>query len=452
MSRRFVLVLGAFALATMLAAGCSDDGDDDFLGAEAVVEKVSPAVVWVDSDGIAGSGVLIEGGYVVTNAHIAQISPHADISFPDGTHFEDVPVVDTDQLRDLAILGPIEVDVEPVDLSEDEAVPGEPVYLVGYPGEVEDRPQPAIVTGVYARSRKMVLFDETFLQSSALIAGGQSGGAMVDADGQLLAITGMLFSEARFGMGLSAPDVAAAVAELEEGTGRYALQFGDTAQQEWAIELEPLGTAAWLYWSDSGGETISITADSADDIWVEVEAKYADKAEDPTEDLFLLSTDNNNSGSADETTSGMEELEIKLLGPGGYIVRVGSNVESPVQATVQSDLALVEFADDEDGTRLDVGVLAGGLFDFRGDRDSYVVDLVAGESVRIVVDALSDVAFVLRDPLGEVIVSVDDSRIGVYGTSAETILDIAESGTYVLEVGRSGDEFPGYGVLIESAG
>lgn len=436
----------------LAAAACSDGGNDDLLGAKAVAERVSPSVAWVDSDGIGGSGVLVTGNYVITNAHIAQISPHVDLSFPDGTYLEDVPVVDTDQTRDLALLGPVEVDAEPLELLEAGAVgPGEPIYLVGYPGEVENRPQPAIVTGVFAREREMVLFDETFVQSSALIAGGQSGGAMVDAEGRLVAITGMLFSEARFGTGISAADVADALPELEAATGELGLQFGSDGT-EFEFELEPLGTTAWVVWSDEGGETLSITADSADDIWIEVEAKYADKAEDHTEDLFIRPQTNNNSGSADEGTSGVEDLEVQLIGPGGYVVKVGSNAESLIEASMESNLELMPFADTEDGTRLDVDVLARGMFDFRGDRDSYKIDLVEGEQLRFVADALSDVALVLRDADGEVVVSVDDSRIGVYGTSAEAIVTIEETGSYTVEVGRTGDEFPGYGLLVESVG
>ena len=57
-----------------------------------IFDKVSPAIAFIQTDIGSGSGVLIEGGYVVTNAHVVWPFDAARVVFPDGTAFKKVPV------------------------------------------------------------------------------------------------------------------------------------------------------------------------------------------------------------------------------------------------------------------------------------------------------------------------------------------------------------------------
>ena len=49
-----------------------------------IFENLSPAVVRIESGGMFGSGVLIEGNYILTNAHVVWPVQEATLVFPDG--------------------------------------------------------------------------------------------------------------------------------------------------------------------------------------------------------------------------------------------------------------------------------------------------------------------------------------------------------------------------------
>ncbi len=79
-----------------------------------------------------GSASLVAGGYLVTNYHVLWPYDLARVVFPDGTEFIDVPLVAWDPLIDIAVLGPIETDISPVELSKSASIPvGSDVYLMG---------------------------------------------------------------------------------------------------------------------------------------------------------------------------------------------------------------------------------------------------------------------------------------------------------------------------------
>ncbi|MDE0187887.1 MAG: hypothetical protein OXN80_02170 [bacterium] len=57
-----------------------------------VYADVSPSVAFVSTPVGSGSGLLIEGGYVVTNHHVIWPYEKARVVFSDGTEFPDVQV------------------------------------------------------------------------------------------------------------------------------------------------------------------------------------------------------------------------------------------------------------------------------------------------------------------------------------------------------------------------
>ena len=69
--------------------------------------------------------------------------------------FEKVAVNNLDLVADLAVLGPVDVPIEPATMIDGEDIPiGSRVYLIGYPGEYELFPQPTITGGVLSRLRQ----------------------------------------------------------------------------------------------------------------------------------------------------------------------------------------------------------------------------------------------------------------------------------------------------------
>ena len=82
-----------------------------------IFRKVSPAIAFIQTATSTGSGVLVAGGYLVTNAHVVWPFDAARVVFPDGTAFNGVPVKGWDLLADLAVLGPIDAPAQPVTCS-----------------------------------------------------------------------------------------------------------------------------------------------------------------------------------------------------------------------------------------------------------------------------------------------------------------------------------------------
>ena len=101
-----------------------------------IFNKVSPAVAFVQTADATGSGVLVERGYVVTNAHVVWPYNAARVVFPNGAAYDAAPVKGWDRVADLALLGPINTATQPVTLLDGESTPiGAEMYLIGYPGE-----------------------------------------------------------------------------------------------------------------------------------------------------------------------------------------------------------------------------------------------------------------------------------------------------------------------------
>ena len=144
--------------------------------------------------------MLIEGGYVVTTAHVVWPFDEVRVVFPNGADFTAAPVKSIDVLGDLAVIGPIDFSdprklqtpdlPRPVSISpslrvtpspvvftngEDLAV-GSDLFLIGYPAESLPFPQPAISGGVLSRFREWEALEITYFQTATAIAGGQSGG------------------------------------------------------------------------------------------------------------------------------------------------------------------------------------------------------------------------------------------------------------------------------------
>ena len=255
-----------------------------------IFEKVSPAIAFIHTRTGTGSGVLVEGGYVVTNAHVVWPFDAVRVVFPDGTDFRGVPVIGWDLLVDLAVLGPISTPVEPVPMLDGESMAiGSEMYLIGYPAEVEAYPKTTMTRGILSRLREWEPVGITYFQTDAAITGGQSGGALVSDTGAVIGISGFrAFVE--FGLAASSADLLPRIRQLiaggdpsglgkrqlnlEGGSLRHRLaprNYGDTY-----IIYEPPGTA------------IEIEFIGGDDVRFQIVDTFGNKyADDETSFSFL---------------------------------------------------------------------------------------------------------------------------------------------------------------------
>lgn len=400
-------------------------------------DRLSPSLAFISTDLGVGSGVLVEGGWIVTNAHVVWPFERVRVVFPDGTEIPGAPVVRSDMYRDLAIVGPVDVDAPQLRLdTAAEYGVGDTVYLIGYPGEVERFPTPAITQGVISRVREWRAAQITFIQTDALIAGGQSGGALVSAQGEVLGVSGLGgFSESNFALVAASEDLGGVLEDLV--AGRTPDRFDITPFEVAGGSTEQEVTLA-SYWHDA----IFMLREPVGTV---VSIQVGD------DDHDVVVTDSLGYGvvpDAEPTTS--VEFVVEYDEP--HFVFVTSRIPGATSTTVTSSHALVPFADPDDDTVLTPGDGYDGVIDVSGEYDVFRIPLFEGETVRLTVDGLFDPTLYLDQVGTDEPLAIDyDSGGGLFGTDAQLTYTALAAGEYLVVIA---DEMlqagSGYHLTVES--
>ena len=170
-----------------------------------------------------GSGVVIaDDGTILTNLHVARAAERLRVIFADGTE-SDAHIVGAQPENDLAVIMPdvIPDDLEPAVLaSTANLLPGDQVVAVGFPFGIGPSASAGIVSGLkraFGDDEHTVL--DNLIQFDAAANPGNSGGPLVNANGEVLGIvTGILNpSGVRtfLGIGFAVPIESAAAAAGE---------------------------------------------------------------------------------------------------------------------------------------------------------------------------------------------------------------------------------------------
>ena len=191
-----------------------------------------------------GSGVIIsKDGYIVTNNHVIDDADEISVKLHDGREMKG-RVIGTDPTTDLALVK-IEGDdfpAIPVGNSDNLKV-GEWVLAVGNPFNLGSTVTAGVVS---AKARGLGANDvESFIQTDAAINQGNSGGALVNAKGELVGINAMLVSPtgAYSGYGFAIPTsiMTKVVTDLKQyGTVQRALlgiSGRDMGREEYREEI-----------------------------------------------------------------------------------------------------------------------------------------------------------------------------------------------------------------------
>lgn len=138
-----------------------------------------------------GSGVIIsKDGYIVTNNHVIEGATTLRVKLSDGREF-DATVIGTDPTTDVALLKIEAQDLPTIPFgSSDDLRLGEWVLAIGYPMGLQSTVTAGIVS---AKARSLGAIDsrygiESFIQTDAAVNPGNSGGALVNARGELVGI------------------------------------------------------------------------------------------------------------------------------------------------------------------------------------------------------------------------------------------------------------------------
>jgi len=321
--------VAALAVAAVALAACSDDGRVSrsapaappfreaaepvpeaagvFGAIPRVVTEVQPSVVTVQTEGNEGSGVVYgPDGLLVTNSHVVGDAESVTIVFADGKR-EPAEVVATDPLTDLAVLRTERRGLPAARFAEGLPRVGELAIAIGNPLGFENTVTAGVISGLQrsipgAAARAPALID--LIQTDAPISPGNSGGALVDADGEVVGINVAYIppSGGAVSLGFAIPSVTvrAVVDEL--------LETGDVKHAFLGITPSPV-TPPVAAQFDLGTDTGVVVLDVVDggpaerggvrsgDIVVEVEGEPMAEVEDllrvlrrqePGQDLNLV--------------------------------------------------------------------------------------------------------------------------------------------------------------------
>jgi Do/DeqQ family serine protease len=144
-----------------------------------------------------GSGVIITSdGYIVTNHHVVKESDNVMVTLNDEREFE-AEIVGTDPVTDLALL---KIDAEELPSlkfgSSEDIKLGEWVLAVGNPFNIGTTVTAGIVSakGRSLNIQRDQMAIESFIQTDAAVNKGNSGGALVNVEGELIGINAAIAS------------------------------------------------------------------------------------------------------------------------------------------------------------------------------------------------------------------------------------------------------------------
>ncbi|XP_076123297.1 serine protease HTRA1B [Alosa pseudoharengus] len=168
-----------------------------------VVEKIAPAVVHIElyrkmvftkrEVAVAsGSGFMVsEDGLIVTNAHVVANKHRVKVELKSGATF-DAKIKDVDEKADIALIKidtPVKLPVLLLGRSAD-LRPGEFVVAIGSPFSLQNTVTTGIVSTTQRGGKELGLrnSDMDYIQTDAIINYGNSGGPLVNLDGEVIGI------------------------------------------------------------------------------------------------------------------------------------------------------------------------------------------------------------------------------------------------------------------------
>ena len=408
-----------------------------------IFERIAPSIVRIERAAGTGSGVLIEGGHVVTNAHVVWPYDTVRVVLPDGSEHPEVPVVGIDLLADIAVLGPIDTPKGALELVDGESLPtGSETFLIGYAIGRGQSARPAIAPGTLVRVAEVETVGMTYLLTDADITTGQSGGALVSDRGEVIGVFGYQLRDDGLGVAGSSADILPRVRQIIAGEDPSELgdrtipRKGGALRHE--VELGHLWAQSSYAIDELPGTVVDIEFAGDNDAVLTVKDPLGGELANLTSDK-----------------SGVVSTTITIEYDGPHFLFVESRALSAGNFTVSSSHRLIHLHDPDDGTVIQAGGAVRGHIDFPQDYDFYFIDLSEGETIEIASSSiLADTGLAIFYPgAGDAQMIVDDnSGGGLFGFDPRIVFRAPHTGRFtVLLIDSIRDAPGGYVITVEAA-
>ena len=170
----------------------------------AVIAAAQPSVVSIETRVVtrygpfqaegrgAGTGIVLDGGYVLTNAHVVADASDITVTVAGESTPRAAHVVGIDPDHDVAVIAVDDAtDLVPATIGDSDAVAvGDPVVAIG--NALGLAGSPTVTQGIVSAVDRSIGMDTSSLtgliQTDTAISSGNSGGPLVDADGAVIGI------------------------------------------------------------------------------------------------------------------------------------------------------------------------------------------------------------------------------------------------------------------------
>lgn len=162
-----------------------------------------------------GSGFIInKEGYILTNEHVVGAADEIEVRLPDGRNFK-AALLGSDPKSDIALIKISGENLPFVTLGNSDSVkPGQWCIALGNPfGNIVNNPKPTITAGIVSAIHRTINAHQEdrmygdLIQIDAPINQGNSGGPLVNIDGEVIGINSLIFSPSggNIGIGFAIP-------------------------------------------------------------------------------------------------------------------------------------------------------------------------------------------------------------------------------------------------------
>jgi serine protease Do len=202
-----------YDVATGALASLKPRLNDLALASRLVAKRVEPSVVSIVRPGgvgfeSQGSGVIVDkDGYIVTNSHVVHDAERIQVRLSDRRSAIATVVAD-DPMMDIAILKIDLPNLIPAEWGDSENLQaGDLVWAIGSPFGLERSLTFGIVSNKTRRSGSHLSDSpyQEYLQTDAAVNPGNSGGPLVNIDGQIVGINAAIFGPAYQGISFAIP-------------------------------------------------------------------------------------------------------------------------------------------------------------------------------------------------------------------------------------------------------